>query len=296
MKHRQKFQLLSLSAVVILLLYPPVLWSQSLRPAEVNLRGANLAEVQDRLSGPNGLLNQNQPFELKAQNVVLTPRQAQDFFAPASGAQTPTSGTDFATLVGKIQQLPGTEVRIRGVVEAPGTAGTVQRIPFDAKIEAGEVKIKGLSLTQAQFDSLVSRLQATAGTRELKVEALVDGRRVETKFENEGGKLRTKVETRGREEERRHRGEHGTSATINNDRATDQGKDFDHEVRGRDRAVLERERVERRERGERPEREGVERREKVDRVERPERVDRAERPERVERPERPERLERPERH
>src|SRR5712692_878117 len=130
MKDRQKFQLLSFAAAVILLLYPQFLWGQRVRPAEVNLQGANLAEIQDRMSGPNGLLNQNQPFELKAQNVVLTQEQAQSFFAP----QTPTSGTDFATLVGKIQQLPGTEVRIRGVVEAPGPAGGVQRLPFDAKV------------------------------------------------------------------------------------------------------------------------------------------------------------------
>lgn len=77
--------------------------------------------------------------------------------------------------------------------------------------------------------------------------------------------------------DRSGRGHEGTSASINNERARDRGKDLDHSLRGPDRAALER--GERSGRPERAERSGSER---VERAERVERVERMERPERVE--------------
>lgn len=171
------------------------------------------------------------------------------------------------------------------MVEVPGTTG-VSQVPFEAKVEAGQVKIEGLSVTQDQFSALLSNLQAAAGLREFKVEAVVNGKLMEAKFENEGGRIRTRIEASrsGRSEDRRHRGESGTSADLNSDRARDRGRDLDHSLRGRDRAEHERERIEGTQRPERIERSG--RVERIERTERQDRIERSQRPERIERSDR----------
>ncbi len=263
---------------------PTVIPAPTVAPSEVKLRGVAFTEVVSRLFGPGGLLSSTRPFELKADRVTLTAQQAQSFFTPGAAGMS----QDFAALVSRIQQQRGSEVAIRGVVETTGAGGAVTRRPFEAKVEAGEVKIRGLALTQTQFDALVTRLQGTTGARELKVEAVVDGRRVEAKLEN--GVLRERADG-----DRRGRGREGTSATLNADRATDRGRDLDHSIRGRDRAELERDKGERGPRVDRAERVERQRAERIERAERPERIERVERPERPERVERAERAERPER-
>lgn len=317
MKPKGLFGLWLLLAAFVI--YPSTLSAQSIEPAiEVDLRGVNFTAVTDRLFGTGGLLNQNQPFELKAENVVLTPAQVQSFFFQAvspggSGAGTTVTGgfvpADFATFVEKVQQLPGTEIKLKGFIEVPGNMGVIDRRPFEAKVEKGEVKIEGVPLTQDQLNSLFSRLRGIAGLREVKIESLVNGQLMEAKFEREGSRVQIKVEPKeglaarlGGGVERRGKGQEGTSASINNERARDMGKDLDHSIRGRERASLERERgtrserIERIERGEKIERpERAERAERAERVERPGRIERVEKPERVERVERAERVERPER-
>jgi len=291
MKHKGILKMLVLG--VMFLIHPSILLAQSVEPGvEVQLQNVNFPAVKEQLfgnMGTMGLLNGTAPFELQAQGVVFTQANIDAFFPAAPPTCSPTAPCmDFVTLVTRVQQLPGTEVKIQGMV----SGGT----PFQLKVEAGEVKIQGLTLTQDQFNTLRARLQATAGIREFKIDAIVNGQRMVAKFENEGGKIETKVETkdksRGRAEDKRHRGEEGTSASLNNtDR--DQGKDLDHSIRGRERAVLEGEKAGR---SDPPERLGrVRRDEMIEKLDRPERIDRAERPQRMERMERPQRMERVER-
>lgn len=310
MKQTRIFLIALLALVSIV--FPHVLWGQSVNPAvEVSLRQVSFRALQERLFGLGGLLSQNQPFDLKVEGLFLTPQQVHDFFSAAVTVTNPLSQApmDFATLAQRVQQLAGSEVKIEGFLEVPGAADIMKRVPFEAKIEAGDVKIEGLSLTPARLTTLFNRLQSIDGIREVKIEALVNGRLVEAKFENGGGRIRTRLDSReamvGRGEEGsepRGRGLRGTSASINNERARDRGQDLDHSIRGRDRAQLEQEKMERPERAERleqPERvEKVGQPERLERMERPERVERVERAERAEKIERPERLgriERPER-
>lgn len=204
------------------------------RGVEVNLRTATLQDILDQLFGTGttpGLLNGNQPFELRAENVMLTPQQAQNFFFPTTPATM-----DFATIVADVEKIPGAELKIEGVLNGA---------PFELKIERGEVKVEGLVLTQDQLNALVNQLQATAGVREVKVEALVNGKLVEVKIENGEEKI----------EHARHRGErHGRQEARGRDRndKAEHAHDAEH-MRHHDR-VERVERVDRHDRPERPER------------------------------------------
>src|SRR6266496_3214215 len=180
----RRVPMLAGAALVLTLIASPHVWSQSQSSDEINLQGSTLPQIQDRLFGPGGLLSPSGPREVHVRGVVLTPQQAQTFFLG-------TGSRDFTALVTAIEQAPGRPVRLQGVVETPAAGGTVSRVPFEAKVAGREVKIEGLSLTQAQFDSLVSSLQGVSGLREFKVEAMVDGKRVEAKFEN--GVVRTQT-------------------------------------------------------------------------------------------------------
>lgn len=264
MSTKQAFRLISLAVAGAWLLYQPgVVRSQSVpEPAEVQLQGAPFADVKAALFGPPGmgLLNGGAAFELQAQDVAVP----KGFFTSAMDFNM----MDFVTLVQKVQSLPpGTEVKLQG---------TVDGVPFQAKVEGGEVKVQGLSLTQAQFNALFNNLKGVNGIREVKVAAVVNGVPMVAKFENEGGKIETKVETK--DESRR--------------RAKDGGRDLDRDIRGRELAVE----GEKAGRADRPERLGrVRRDEMIEKIDRPERIGRMERLDRIERPQRIERFERPER-
>jgi len=272
MKHKGILKMLVLG--VTFLIHPSILLAQSVEPAaEVQFQGVPFADVKGELFGPPntmgmGLLNGGAAFELQAQDIMVP----KGFFTSAMDF----TNMDFVTLVQKVQSLPtGTEVKLQG---------TVDGVPFQAKVEGGEVKVEGLSLTQAQFNALFDSLQRINGIREVEVEAMVNGVVKEAKFEN--GKIETKVEandkSRGRAEDKRHRGESGTSASLNNERAKNEGKDLPHDLRGPDRAVLEGEKAGRADRPERLGRDRAERSQKMERMERPEKMERMER---VERPE-----------
>jgi hypothetical protein len=261
--------LLWISAV--LLLYPGSIAGQATgQPAEVKLKAVGFQEVLNRLfgtAGMDGLLKGNQPFELRAKDVDLTPQQAEKFLTP--------NGMDIAALAAAVQKLPGTEVKIEGLVNGA---------PFELKVEAGEIKLEGLALTQTQLDSLFDRLQMIQGIREVKIEALVNGQRVEVKLEGN----EREIEREGREHHRAEKARH-------------EGHDRDHKAETGERVEVEHEveregheRVEHHGRMDKAERveitDHLRGSEKIERVERM--IERPERIEKVEHPEKPERIER----
>jgi len=265
--------LLWISAV--LLLYPGSIAGQATgQPAEVKLKAVGFQEVLNRLfgtAGMDGLLKGNQPFELRAEDVDLTPEQAKNFFTPSNGMM------DIAALAAAVQNLPGTEVKIEGLVDGA---------PFELKVEAGEIKLEGLALTQRQLDSLFDRLQMIQGIREVKIEALVNGQRVEVKLEGN----EREIEREGREHHRAEKARH-------------EGHDRDHKAEAGERVEVEHEveregheRVEHHGRMDKAERVEITDHfrgsEKIERVERMEKIERPERIEKVEHPEKPERIER----
>lgn len=139
--------------------------------SEVKLEGASFQDVLNRLFGaPDtpGLLSLDKPFQLRAEDLVLTREQADNFFAPAS-----PNSMDFATLVSAAEQQHG-QLRLEGMSDG---------IPFELKLAGREIKLEGLSFTQAELDSLVDRLRAISGIREFKIEGQEDGRFAEFKFE-----------------------------------------------------------------------------------------------------------------
>ncbi|HWP35517.1 MAG TPA: hypothetical protein VNM66_07970, partial [Thermodesulfobacteriota bacterium] len=231
-------------------------------PAEVKLQAPAPDVIQSTLAD---LVAAGQPFELKAEQVVL-----------ADQAQLAALVPDPATLP------PGSEVRIEG---------TLAGRPFEAKVEtqAGQVEVAVEGVTFATPEALDAFLARFRNATEVKVEGFVvtatgEVQRVEAKLEQ--GKL--EIEREGVGADKRHRGREGTSATLNAERARDRGKDDLHRQRGREgtSATLNAERA--RDRG----RDALARQRGRDEaaVERPEpmrlsRDDRAERLERTERPE-----------
>jgi hypothetical protein len=198
---------------------------------EVKLNGVPFQQVLDRLFGTTsnpGLLSANQHFELRAENVTLTGAQEQSFFVPSSA-----NTEDIADLVTAAEQARGT-VKIEGLVDGA---------PFELKVSGREVKLEGISLTQAQLDSLIQQLKGISGLREAKIESIVDGRQMEVKIENKAGVV--KVEDRDR---------HNGPPHVH-----DADNDHDRSASSQNRGPGSSARFER-----------VEKIEKVDRIERPE--------------------------
>ncbi len=263
---RKQASTLLLWISAVLLLYPGGIAGQTTpQLAEVKLKAVGFQEVLNRLFGTTGmpgLLNGTQPFEFRAEDLDLNAQQTGNFF-------TASNGMDIAALAAAVQKLPGTELKIEGLANG---------VPFELKVEAGEIKLEGLNLTQTQLDSLFNRLQMIQGIREVKLEALVDGQRVEVKLEGN----EREIEREGREHHRAEKARH-------------EGHDRDHKAEAGERLEVEHE----------VEREGHERvemtdhvrgSEKIERVEtRVERIEKIEHPERIEKiehPEKPERIER----
>jgi hypothetical protein len=202
---------------------------------DIKLDGVPFQQVLDRLFGTTanpGLLDGKQRFELRAEDLTLTSAQALSFFVPTS-----TNKADIADLVSAAQQIRGAQVKIEGLVDGA---------PFELKLAGREIKLEGLNLTQAQFDSLVTQLKGISGLREAKIESLVDGRPMEVKIEN--GASRVKVEGREPNKVARHEADDDRERRASNEN-----------------------------RGDRPQR--IERPEKTEKVERPEKIEKIERPE-----------------
>jgi hypothetical protein len=149
----------------------------------VKLEGPDFQVVLDQLFGSttsDGLLQGTKSFELRAENVVITPDQADMFFVPSS-----TNTQDISDLIAKAEAIKGTELKISGSIDGG---------PFDLKLSGKQVKVEGLVLTQAEFDALIQQLQSTAGLHEAKIEANVDGQLKVAKLQNIPG--RVKIENR----------------------------------------------------------------------------------------------------
>jgi len=205
---------------------------------DVKLEGADFQVVLDQLFGSttsDGLLEGTKSFELRADNVVLTPQQADLFFVPSS-----TNSKDISDLIAKAEAIKGAELKISGSIDGG---------PFDLKLSGRQVKAEGLILTQAEFDTLILQLQNTPGLHEAKIEANVDGQLKVAKLENIA--RRVKIETR----------DFDTRPPLS--------EHADRDVRPAKVEKIERpEKVEKIERPEKIER--VERPDKVERIERPE--------------------------
>jgi hypothetical protein len=150
---------------------------------DVKLEGPDFQVVLDQLFGSttsDGLLQGTKSFELRAENVVMTPQQADQFFVPSSA-----NTRDISDLIAKAEAIKGAVLKISGSIDGG---------PFDLKLSGKQVKAEGLILTQAEFDALISQLQTTPGLHEAKIEANVDGQLKVAKLENIPG--RVKIENR----------------------------------------------------------------------------------------------------
>jgi hypothetical protein len=253
MKSRFLALIVPVIAVGTMLICGPVN-AQEVKSQGVVLENPDFQVVLDQLFGSatsDGLLQGTKHFELRAENVVMTPEQADMFFIPSS-----TNSADISDLIAKAETIKGAELKI---------SGSVDGAPFDLKLSGKQVKAEGLVLTQAEFDTLIAQLQATTGLHEAKIEATVDGQLKVAKLENVAG--RVKIENRDL---------HGKEPrpVPHVEPLSDAGK---AEARGVSDHSVRPEKIEK-----------VERPEKIEKIERPEKIERVERPEKVERIERPE--------
>jgi hypothetical protein len=247
---------------------------------QIELEGVPFQQVLDQLFGTSettGLLNGEGPFVLRAEDIVLTSEQAQNFFSPTSPSEA-----DFVALITAAEELRGKQIRIEGLVDGE---------PFEFMLSGRQIKLEGISLTQAELDALVADLQAIPGLHEAKIEATLDGELTVVKLQNVPGRVKIEVrdhdedldddieeihesENRGRGSENHERSEHAELAEGNREHASEHTELAEG---NREHGSIER----------------TERMEKVDKVERVERTERPEMHERVERTERIERIERP---
>jgi len=209
--------------------------------AKIDLEGASFQEFLDQLFGTpetDGLLSGEGPFVLHGKDIMLTPEEAQNFFAPASPSEM-----DFASLVAAFEELKGGNIKIEGFVDGS---------PFQFMIAGRQLKLEGISLTQAEFDALVAELQDLPGLHEAKIEATVDGELVSVNMQNVPGRVRVQFGDLTSDDE-----ELEASRTENRGRRNEQAENTEAATN-------------------RPER--------VDVPERPNRTERIERLERIERP------------
>lgn len=201
--------------------------------------------LQEVLTDTAGLLSRDEPFEFKAEKLVISSEQVQEFLSSSSG------NISLGSLASAIRDLPGTELKFAGLIDGS---------PFEAKFEPGEIKLEGLQLSQDQFNALVDQLKSIPGVHEAKAEVVVDGKPVEVKVENGISRVRAEDRTG---DDRRHR----------NRGRENSGRDDSLERHGRHH---DGDRLERNDRMERHDRSG-----RGDRIERVERVEDSERPERI---------------
>ena len=145
----------------------------------VSLKAPEWQTVLDRLFGTpdTGLIDGTRAFQFRAEDITLTSAQAELFTSI-------DSPQNLSTLIDTAETLHS-KIRLEGTIDGR---------PFELKLAGRELKIEGLSLTSAQREALVAQLSGIEGLREMKIEALVDGKMTVTKFE--GG--HEKVEVRGR--------------------------------------------------------------------------------------------------
>lgn len=210
--------------------------AQEVSQPTVRLNSPEWQTVLDQLFGTpdNGLLDGTTRFEFRAEDIALTLDQSHAFFTLID------SPLGLAALIEAAQDLRG-NVRLEGTIDGS---------PFALKLAGRELKLEGLTLTEAQQQALVSELNGISGLKEMKIQALVDGRLTVTKVQGNHEKLEIR---------------NGV------------GSDLREQQQNR----MVRERPERPER-ERPEKVQIERPAKIEKLERIERIEKPERPERGE--------------
>ena len=174
-------------AVLFLLVCLSLLLPVPVSAQEVKLEDVSFQEVLDRLFGTAstpGLLDGDTRFQLHAEGVILTSDQLS-FFVP-----TEANTSDFADLIAAAEQIRGSELKIQGLIGD---------VPFDFKLSGKQIKLDGITLTQAELDALVAELQGIEGLDEAKIQAFVDGEVVVVKIENVPGRVR--IDNRGTQQE-----------------------------------------------------------------------------------------------
>jgi hypothetical protein len=149
----------------------------------INLKNPDWQVVLDNLFGTpdSGLLDGSGAFHFRAEDLTLTSTQAEFFTA----IDSPLS---LSALIEAAEAVRG-NIRLEG---------TIDGLPFELKLAGRELKIEGLTLTEAQREALVAELSAIPGLKEMKIQALVDGRMTVTKYQ--GGHEKLEIRDRGRPE------------------------------------------------------------------------------------------------
>jgi hypothetical protein len=129
----------------------------------------------------SGILDGSRNFKFRAEDLVLTTTQADLFTSP-------DYGQNLAALLEGAIALHG-NIRLEGTIDGE---------PFELKLAGRELKIQGLTLTSAQRESLVAELSGVSGLKEIKIQALVDGKSTITKYQ--GGHEKIEVRSTGRPE------------------------------------------------------------------------------------------------
>jgi hypothetical protein len=142
---------------------------------QVTLNEPSWQAVLDKLFGTpdNGLVDGTKSFQLRAEDVTLTAEQSAAFFNSSS-----TSSQDLAALIDAAIALKG-QVRMDGTIDGK---------PFELKLAGRELKLDGLTLTTAQREALSAELLGISGLKQVKIDALVDGK--QTMIVVAGGKER----------------------------------------------------------------------------------------------------------
>ena len=151
---------------------------------KINLEAPDWQSVLDRLFGTpdTGLIDGNRAFQFRANDLALTAAQADLFFNSLDSVQ------NLPALIEDAEALPG-HIRMEGTIDGQ---------PFELKLAGRELKIQGLTLTEAQRQALVAELSGIEGLREMKIEALVDGKMTVTKYQ--GGHEKFEILHRGKPE------------------------------------------------------------------------------------------------
>src|SRR5688572_6602227 len=128
-----------------------------------------------------GLLDGTRNFKFRAEDIALTSTQAELFTSP-------DYEQNLAALIEAAVALHG-NIRLEGTIDGE---------PFELKLAGRELKIQGLTLTSAQRESLVAELSGVSGLKEMKIQALVDGKTTITKYQ--GGHEKIEIRNAGRPE------------------------------------------------------------------------------------------------
>jgi hypothetical protein len=153
----------------------------------INLKSPDWQTVLDRLFGTpdTGLIDGTRAFQFRAEDISLTAAQA-DLFTSIDSPQ------NLPALIEAAEALHGSMIRLEGTIDGQ---------PFELKLAGRELKIEGLTLTEAQREALIAELSGIEGLHEMKIEALVDGKMTVTKFQ--GGHEKFEILHRGRPEHSR---------------------------------------------------------------------------------------------